>query len=83
MPSSYQALVLVWLDYTWSGLAWLGLAWRGMGIIGYEFGWFGTGSFSFVWFGMLVKLNHQVSLLTLDGGGWVGEIKTKAKPSLG
>ena len=51
---------------------WFGLIWPGFG-----WPWFG-----FVLFGMCVKLNYQVSLLTL-GGWWVGEIKTKAKPSLG
>ena len=37
------------------------LAWHG--IVGYDFAWF-----DMVWFGMCVKLNYQVSLLTL--GGW-------------
>ena len=33
------------------------------------------------WFGIHLKLNYQVSLLSLVG--WVGEIKTGAIPSLG
>ena len=66
LPSSYQALVLVWLD--WSGLAWLGLAWCGMGMVGYDFAWFGMGWTGLVWFGMRVKLNYQVSLLSLGVG---------------
>ena len=48
----------------WFGLIWPGLGWP----------WFGL-----VLFGMCVKLNYQVSLLTLDGWVGVGEIETKAK----
>ena len=43
-------------------------------------GWAGA----LVWLDVHERLNYQVSLLTLDGGVvGVGEIKTKAKASLG
>ena len=49
---------------------WLGVAWDVLV-------WLGI-----VWHG-LVKLNYQVSLLTLDGVGWVGEkSKLKLNPAL-
>ena len=64
---------LVWLVFVWLGicLVWVGWAWLGVA-------WRGL-----VLFGIRVKLIYQISLLVLDGWGWVGEIETKAKPSLG
>ena len=63
-----QALIKLWF-----GLAWFGVAWLGWALV-----WRGL-----VWFSIHVKLNFLGSLLSLGGWGWVGEIKTKAKPSLG
>ena len=45
------------------------MLWYGMGMVGYDFEWFGMGGFGLVWFGMRLKLNYQVSLLSLGVGG--------------
>ena len=53
-------------------LAWLSLAWHSMVWVGWA--WLGL-----VLFGIWVKLNYQVSLLIMDGGG--GKLKLRLNPA--
>ena len=54
----------------WFGLAWLSIAWLVWALV-----WAGLG-----WFGLRLKLNYQVSLLSLGGGGW-GKAKLRLNPA--